>query len=585
MGANDATLTEALGHLDTTWLAVRDSVLNDRHLIWIGSGISRERFPALDALLERLFTVLHAAQDPANPDCAYFKAAEHVVTSFSFVPLKDAAHPAGLDLRQSPGLWLADQKKALFWQLTSRYAEVLGTTVNVPGMPRNIPFDILRLEETYSDIAVTPDAEHRFLALLVAEGAVTQIVTTNWDPLTERAHHALGAAPHLWVIACNSELDGAGGAAIVFKVHGCAERTKADPAKYKTHMVATHQDILEWTAKPQFESFYERLRTLLRERPSLFVGISGQDFNLQLQFVKTHSGGPAIAFPPVRVTFSGDSVGVPQRDVLKAAHGENYAANGPAIDTAAALPLYGKPLFGALYISLLFEKLRVILDEGEAQFASDEQRTLAQNGITGLRDRLCARFDVLPVADRWRALADEVPAFISRLLEMYRWQRLPATPEAYRQIYRLNPEGMAGDPNLASLNFHWLCLTLAAVSETATGPWTLRAPVDANGADGQIRIDAPGETALFFANQSVSALTQLEDTGAVVAGSGRKVLIVYPAGPQPATLRRNPARMLPGGRSPVSPREMWFQDCALDYLNATDLIDLLKQEISAAHTI
>src|SRR5688572_5347603 len=98
MGASDATLTEALGLLESTWLAVRDSVLNDQHLIWIGSGISRERFPALDALLERLFTILHAAQNPADLDCAYLKAAERIVRSFSFVPLKDPKSPAGLDI-------------------------------------------------------------------------------------------------------------------------------------------------------------------------------------------------------------------------------------------------------------------------------------------------------------------------------------------------------------------------------------------------------------------------------------------------------------------------------------------------------
>src|ERR1043166_1877547 len=106
MGAADATLSEALGHLDTTWAAVRDSVLNDRHLLWIGSAISRDRFPALGALLEQLFAALHAAQDPEDPNCPYFKTAQEIVRDFSRVQ--------GLDMRQPPAAWPIPSKHALF---------------------------------------------------------------------------------------------------------------------------------------------------------------------------------------------------------------------------------------------------------------------------------------------------------------------------------------------------------------------------------------------------------------------------------------------------------------------------------------
>lgn len=574
MGAADATLSEALGHLDTTWVAVRDSVLNDRHLLWIGSGISRNRFPALPALLEQLFATLHAAQDPANPDCPYLKTAKEVVHNFS--------HVEGLDLRQPPAAWPPASKEALFNELAGNYAEVLGQRVNTGGGPLDIPFDILHLDETYGAAAVVPDAEHRLLALLVAEGAVTQIVTTNWDSLTERAHQALGVGPTLQVIACTAELDGAGGAAIVFKVHGCAERTRAEPGKYKRHMVATHNQITRWSIEPFFEPFVERLRTLLRERPSLFVGISGQDFNLQSQCVAASCNGPAVPFPPSRVTFSG-TVGVPQRQILEAVYGENYGPNSQAIDTAAALPLYGKPLLGALYVLLVFEKLRVILETSDAQFASDEQRALARTELASLRASLCLRFDALGNDERWQALSREVPAFIARLLELYRNQRLPPNGESYAQIHPLSPALMADDQNLTGTNLHWFCLALAAFSAVAVGAWQLRIPTEADGSDGQLRISGPsGETSLFFTSQDVSAKALLQRVNAIVPGSGRKVLLVYPVGNERKAPRRNPGRILPGGFKSVEPLEVWFQSFAFDFLTTADLITSLKQEISAA---
>jgi hypothetical protein len=347
-------------------------------------------------------------------------------------------------------------------------------------------------------------------------------------------------------------------------------------------MVATHNQITRWSIEPFFKPFVERLRALLRERPSLFVGISGQDFNLQSQCVAASCNGPAVPFPPSRVTFSG-TVGVPQRQILEAVYGENYGPHSQAIDTAAALPLYGKPLLGALYVLLVFEKLRVILETSDAQFASDEQRALARTELATLRASICLRFDALGNNERWRALSQEVPAFIARLLELYRNQRLPANSESYAQIHRLNPSMMALDQNLTGTNLHWLCLALAAFSAVAVGPWQLLIPTEIDGSDGQLRINGPsGETSLFFASQDITAKARLQRANAIVPGSGRKVLLIYPVGNERKESRRNPARILPGGSKPGEPREVWFQGFALDFLATVDLITSLKQEISAA---
>jgi len=67
--------------------------------------------------------------------------------------------------------------------------------------------DLLELQKIYSDVSVLPDAEHRLISLLIAEGAVSELITTNWDPLIERAYAALGCTPTLMVVACNAEMD------------------------------------------------------------------------------------------------------------------------------------------------------------------------------------------------------------------------------------------------------------------------------------------------------------------------------------------------------------------------------------------
>lgn len=69
MRAADVSLTEALALLRGTWSEVVANVLNDKAVLWIGSGVSRERFPAFPDLLMLLLERLHQAQDTADPNC------------------------------------------------------------------------------------------------------------------------------------------------------------------------------------------------------------------------------------------------------------------------------------------------------------------------------------------------------------------------------------------------------------------------------------------------------------------------------------------------------------------------------------
>jgi hypothetical protein len=576
MGAADATLSEAIDLLDSTWRELRDSVLNDRRLIWIGSGFSRDKFPILDVLLEKLFLSLQQLQDPHNQNCPYFTTAQGIVRDFSDVQ--------DLDLRLPPSGWPPEAKEKLFRQLASRYSEVLDSSVSTAGGAVDLPFGILQLIDTYSDVSVAPDAEHRLLALLMAEGSVKQIVTTNWDALIERAYEALSRGEAPVVIACSEELNSISSSGVVFKVHGCARRSADNPSKYKPFIVATYQQIHRWKEDAQFEAFREKLRTLLRERPSLFVGISGQDFNLQSECVRTACNGSSFEFPPARVAFSGN-VGVPQRHILRALHGKYYDIHSNNIDSCASIPLFSKPLFGALYVSLLLQKLTTILQEGESRFPAREHGSFVGSAIDTLRHKLCARYDALDVALRWHSLAEEVPRFVARTMGIYRQQRMPHSDTNYTELHPLNPQAMAGDPNLADLNLHWLCLSLAAVLGVNKPSWSLLVSSDPSGVDGQFEIRSPsGSVAVFILSQDISAIQRLEESGAIDSSAPRKVLCLYPTGAQRNPPRRTPARILPGSQVKTDTREVWLQDLALDNHVSGELIGQLELEIAAAST-
>jgi len=126
-------------------------------------------------------------------------------------------------------------------------------------------------------------------------------------------------------------------------------------------MVATRGDINRWNADAFFQPFREKVRTMLREKPAIFIGISGQDFNLQAECATATAGGVAYPLNPPRIVFTVERIDPPQRAILEGFYGDRYSANVTAVNEIAALPLYGKPLLGALFVQLLIEKLVCLL--------------------------------------------------------------------------------------------------------------------------------------------------------------------------------------------------------------------------------
>ena len=581
MAAHDATLTEALALLRGPLATVANAVLHNGVVLWVGSGISRTRFPPLSDLLLLLLQELFNAQDAGNPNCAYRAVSRQIVGMTSFIADPD------INLKQDPLTWPDDKRQTLLKQLENQYPDVFGIPLAVPGAP-SLAWNFLRLQDKYGDGAVQPDAEHRLLALLAVEGAVSEVITTNWDALIEHAYAALGCAPCLEIVACAEELNRSGDGVLVFKIHGCAERMRSDSVRYGPWMIITRNDINRWAQVEFFMPFREQVRTLLRARPAIFVGLSGQDFNLQLQCITTAVGGVEYAFDPPRIAFTVTEITAPQTAILSAVYGPKYAPNAPAANERAKLPLYGKPLFGGLFVMLFLGKLECLYSLGRDQFPFDELRVLAEGGIRRLETFLTTRFDAIGDPEqRWRTLAAELPRCIARMLSLFRDQRIPATQEMYQPIDLKHPGAMAADPNISSANLHWLLLAGVLLEEgRRQGIWTLQVSSLQTGEDGQFfaTVGTHG-VAVFLLNRTDVAQQRLETNAVIQPGSGRNCLLIYPAGAMPMRVRRSPTRSLPGTASTRAVSEIWLQELAEEASTAVELLDMLRSALITAQPV
>jgi hypothetical protein len=351
-------------------------------------------------------------------------------------------------------------------------------------------------------------------------------------------------------------------------------------------MVATRTDITEWDQLPLFEPFKEKMRVILRERPAIFVGLSGQDFNLQALWVTARIGGAAYPFDPPWVVFTVTAIDAPQRAVMQALYGQGvYSAHAEKIEDKSKLPLYAKPLLGGLYVILVLQKLSLLLDLGEDQFPAGPIRMLARSGIVSLKNLLTTRYDGIgDPSGRWRQLASELSYYVARVLRLYRQQQMPPTSEAYEPIDSNHLAEMALDGNLPAVNLHWLLLAITLFYEGCrVGDWSLFLSEEMSGEDGQLRVSLGGnEIAIFLVNRADSAFQKLEDNDVITVGSLRRSLLIYPSGRPPGTVRRSPSRTFPGGVIVSGPSEVWLEDLVTPTVTIDILLDMLRSAMISA---
>ncbi len=355
--------------------------------------------PGVSDLILRLLTALWN-KDP-TPTSPY---------RLKFAEIVDLA-PNIVSGTTEPWLWDIAKKKEFLANLVPKYSAIFGSEVIVNNAPQLLKSDVLDIPTVYNDPSASPDAEHDFIISLVQEGVVTEIVTTNWDPLLERAEEAARGPNRsmIKIIACSEDFHTPANNTIaeLAKIHGCARGCCANPAKYKDYFIVTTLDIARWTAHPKFQGFRDKTRALLTGLRSLFVGLSAQDFNLLQRIFEANQNtiafdatGPRLAFAP---TLS-DS----EKTAIKGTYGEDvYSENFTDIMRTAHIKLYGKPLFGALYLLTLFTKARVMVSRVGAPLTTIHT-DLLNEAIASAEALLSQRFDTIVDHDaQWRQLSSE----------------------------------------------------------------------------------------------------------------------------------------------------------------------------------
>lgn len=450
MEVTDVSFTDALARLDSIRDRFTDRVLDGSVSVWAGSAISQTRFPNLGTLLKHLFCALYREiEDPTNPLDPAVRALTRI---FEIADVKS------LDVTLRPvdhiDTWRPPLRDAIIGRLWNHYSAVLAVTYRRDVAPRSLALDVLEVDKLYADPGTLPDAEHRLLALLVQEGAFRQLLTTNWDPLIERAHRQAAddpAYPDICVVVLPRDLAGAGDTRPrLTKIHGCAERAQSD-ADARTYMVATTGEIRDWLTDPDRLAIREAVTTTARDHSVLYLGLSGQDVNILLSHVRARLDvTEAQATGEPRVLFSAARVGPAQEEVLQSSYGPLYdGAAHDQIDAASVVPLYAKPLLGGLLAFVLREKLYAFADA----HPNPAYRTLARQGVDALVQHVATAADAIRDADdRWRFVSKTVARYVSSFNRLF----ATGTPLGDRWVYhpvkaQARPAPGATDRQLALL--------------------------------------------------------------------------------------------------------------------------------------
>ncbi|QOK90503.1 hypothetical protein HF908_02730 [Ralstonia pseudosolanacearum] len=455
--------------LDNSFPAFAQGMAEGRYAFWLGSGISLGVVPGLRGVIGKVIEFIRARIDPADPACKFSRAMNDV---FGLVGL-NAAQRAELDLRVAFDTWPQDKRDGLVGMLVTNYARLLAIRVGTEPFDYLL-WDAVKVCETYGGPALQPDVEHLCLAALSLEGIATDMVSANWDPLVERAVASLtdgNAALAPTVVARPDDVKLPRGRTRLIKFHGCAVQAAANESEYREWLVARHAQVNGWCGKADNQPFVTALLALITQKPTIMLGLSAQDGNIQHVFQTAAEQSPwDLTASPPGFLFSEDELGLDQQSLLENVYADQVnPANFQAVCDAARIQAYAKPLLTALLLDVLARKLAALIGMMPGPFPAGERQPLVK-GITQLRNEL-------------GTVAQTSVAFVFGLLQ--RWARSSQLLRAgqvsqpnlnYMPISQDAIPGMPGNPDLDASGLREAAVTLGLLGAgVARGDWTVEA--------------------------------------------------------------------------------------------------------------
>lgn len=564
--ATTISIQETLHLLDGPFAGFAQGIAEDRYAFWLGSGISFGRVEGLRKVVPRVIEFLRA-QITGNPECRFRKALDTVLQLATLSP--DEA--SRLDFSRPFKDWV--DAKPITSRLISKYANLLDTEVE--GEAEDfLLWEGVDVVSTFANPSIEPDVEHICIAILILEGVASDIASANWDGLIEKAVASLaGGQPALVVCVRPEDLREPDLKSRLFKFHGCAVKAGEDEFTYRPYLVARQSQILSWRSRPEHKVLVDRVIDLATIKPTLMMGLSAQDPNIQSLFAeaKERMNWPWPGERPSYL-FSGDALGVDHKTLLRNVYRDEYTTSiRNLIGESALIHAYAKPLLVALVLHVLCSKLKKLVELAPGYLGPNDQQRL-HHGLSTIRDSVAAT-----------ALFDQaafIEAFIEqsgRAITLFREGRAPTIPHIYNPITPTPVQQIAVDTNIPASGLTEAAVAVAILGlGVEDGAWTLHGEDIADPEAGIIRISGTASSARIFFVLNSHAAVWLQHNGHV-ADNDRTILIHSKEKVPP--MRRSP-RSAPGRTGKTGLREVSISALLNDATTVDALVQRFREEIA-----
>jgi hypothetical protein len=525
------TVSETLALLDGQFAPVARGVAEDRYVLWLGSGISFGRVDGLRQVISRVLEFLRARSIPGDSTCRFGRALQAALNLAPITPEEEAR----TDFTQPFATW--PDSNNIVKRLCNNYARLLD--INVQGEPEDyLLWEAVELRATFADPSKPPDVEHLCLAILILEGACSDLASANWDGLIESAMAEMtGGQPALSVCARPEDLRNPAARARLIKFHGCAVLATQNEPAYRPFLVARQSQINGWAAWPENAAVRARLIDLVATRPTLMIGLSAQDANIQALFAQATVQMPwRWPSSPPSYVFSANELGGDQQGLLSNVYRHDMTpANRQQIVEEACIQAYAKQLLLALVLHLLCSKITLLVDLAPSAVPVADRQSL-RDGIIELRDRIAVN-----VAPDSLAFLNTFIDLWGRSLHLIRNGSLSNATGRYQPLTVESIANMGANPSLPASGLRETAVAAGLIGYgVSRGEWHIYAPASDATHDGMFRLHAPsGEAKVFLTSGPISALRlkqdgHLIDTDEPILIHGQKIVPAMSRSPRAA---------------------------------------------------
>lgn len=562
--ASTISVAQTLALLDGPFLAVASGVAESRYAFWLGSGISFGRVEGLRQVIPRVLEFLRTRIDPLMDGCRYMAAFDNAL---ALAPLT-VDERARIDLTVPFEEW--PDAGAITERLIKSYALLLD--VQVDGEAADyLLWNGVDVAATFASPEIEPDVEHLCIAMLVLEGAVTELASANWDGLIEKAIDELtGGQPSCVVCVRREDLQQPAQRAWLCKFHGCARLAVQDQDRYRPFMIGRASQIVGWKEHAEHHARVNKLVGVIISKPTMMVGLSAQDSNIQALFAAAQAQSP-WAWPGDRpsIVFAEDRVGATQQAMLQNIYrGSLTPGNRQQVTDGALIRAYAKPLLVALVLHVLCVKLCKLVE-------------IAPTALTGAdRAEICAGIVQLRNLAADAANGDRlgfVRAFVqgsSRLISLYRDGSAGSAPRVYHPLTDVPLHRIDGNATIPASGLRELAAAIGILGMgVRDGHWVLGSTDVNDPGSGVLALEsALGATNVLFAANSHVAL-KLQHSGHVSADAillhGAEIAAVMPRSPRAA----------PGRTGKLAPREVSVADLLVEAADSGDLMQRFREAV------